>query len=141
MPWIVAFDIWGEDFHPSKVPFAFTRQQDPGAIGTRGRYKGQPEPYGSASYEVSPSVPNASRIRHIVETIEPLMSAIRAAGASRWYINIGRFYCEQCNEEYSLDELQMIARLGCGFIYSAYSVSEDEERELEQKYEKFNPAA
>jgi hypothetical protein len=35
----------------------------------------------------------------------------------------------------------LIARLGCGFTYSAYSVSEDEERELEQKYETFKPVA
>ena len=33
----------------------------------------------------------------------------------------------------------MIARLGCGFIYSAYEVSEDEEQRLRQKYEHFDP--
>ncbi len=131
--------MWGEEFRPSRVPFRFSEQHDPGIIGTLGRYRGQPVPYGSASYRVPPSVPNAERIRHIVHIIEPLLPAIREAGATDWHISIGRFYYAQCNEEYSLEELQLIARLGCGFIYSAYSVSEAEEKELEQKYEDFKP--
>lgn len=131
--------MWGADFRPSRVPFQFTEQHDPGTIGTRYRYRGLPMPYGSASYVVPPSVPNAERIRHVVQTIEPVLPAIRAAGATDCHISIGRFYYAQCNEEYSLEELQLIARLGCGFTYSAYSVSEDEERELEQEYETFKP--
>jgi len=79
-------------------------------------------PYGSARYLAPPSVPNAQRIRHIVQMIEPLLPAIRAAGATERHISIGRFYFAQCNEEYSLEELQMIARLGCGFTYSAYAL-------------------
>ena len=78
-------------------------------------------------------------VRHIVETIEPVLPAIREAGASQWHVSIGRYYYAQCNEEYSLEELQLITRLGCGFTYSAYTVSEDEEREMEHKYEKFIP--
>ncbi len=139
MPWCVSFEIWGEEFHPSKVPFRFTKQHDPGVIGTIGRYRGQPVPYGSASYVVPPSVPNDKRIVHIVQSIEPVLDDIRAAGATKWHISIGRFYYAQCNEEYSLEELQLIARLGCGFIYSAYNVTEEEEKELERKYEDFGP--
>ena len=137
MPWCVSFEIWGEEFSPSRVPFGFTEQHDPGVIGTRGRYRGQPVPYGSASYVVPPSVPNGERIKHIVRAMEPILPLIRQAGASKWHISIGRFYHGQCNEEYSLEELHLIARLGCGFIYSAYNVTEAEERELEQKYEDF----
>ena len=64
MPWCVSFEIWGEEFRPSRVPFGFTAQHDPGVIGTVGRYRGQPMPYGSASYAVPPSVPNRERITH-----------------------------------------------------------------------------
>jgi hypothetical protein len=110
-------------------------------VGTVGRYKGQPLPYGSASYVVPPSVPNTDRIKHIAQTIEPILARIREAGATDWHISIGRYYHAQCNEEYSLEELQLIAGLGCGFIYSAYGVSADEERELEQRYETFKPMA
>jgi hypothetical protein len=94
-------------------------------------------PYGSARYVVPPSVPNTDRIKHVVQVIEPVLAQIRSAGATDWHISIGRFYYAQCNEEYSLEELQLIARLGCGFTYSAYSVTEDEESELEKGYENF----
>lgn len=137
MPWCVSLEIWGQELRRSRVPFQFTEQHDPGVVGPRGRYRGQPVSYGSASYLVPPAVPNADRIRHIVGTIEPVLPTIREAGATEWHISIGRFYHGQCNEEYSLEELQLIARLGCGFTYSAYSVTEAEERQLEQKYEDF----
>lgn len=127
----VSFEIWGEEFRPSQIPFEFTEQHDPGVIGTLGRYRGLPTPYGSASYVVPPCIPDGEMLRYLVLTIEPILTAIRAAGATDWHIRIGRYYHEQCNEDYSLDELQGIARLGCGFTYSAYSVTEDEERELE----------
>jgi hypothetical protein len=137
MPWRISFEISGEDFRPSQVPFSFTEQHDPGIMGTSGRYRGKPLPYGSASYVVPPSIRNADRIKHVVETIEPVLPAIRKAGATDWHISIGRYYYGQCNEGYSLEELKMITRLGCGFIYSAHPVSEDEERELEREYEDF----
>lgn len=141
MPWRVSFEMWGEEFRPSRVSFQFTEQHDPGVVGTVGRYRGQPIPYGSASYVVPSSTPNTDRLRHVVHTIEPVLADIRAAGATDYHISIARSYYAQCNEEYSLEELQLIARLGCGFIYSAYSVTEAEERELEQTYETFKPVA
>lgn len=139
MPSRISFEAWGEKFSPNRVPFKFTEQHDPGAMGTVGRYRGQPVPYGSASYVVPPSIPNADRIRHVVQTIEPILAAIRAAGATKWHISIARYYYAQCNEEYLLEELQLITRLECGFIYSAYSVTEEEERALERKYELSEP--
>ena len=134
MAWRVSIEIQGDEFHPSRIPFAFTEQHDPGVIGKNGRYRGLPIPYGLASYDVPRSIPNKDRIKHLVHVIEPILPAIREAGATDWQISIGRYYYAQCNEEYSLEELQLIARLGCGFIYSAYNVTEEEERELEQKY-------
>ena len=141
MPWRVSFEMWGEEFRPSRVAFQFTEQRDPGVIATVGRYRGQPVLYGSASYVVPPSIPNAVRLRHVVHTFEPVLADIRAAGATDCQISIARYYHAQCNEEYSLEELQLIARLGCGFTYSAYRVSEAEAREMEQTYEDFKPLA
>lgn len=137
MPWCVSFHIYGEAFRPSRVPFQFTKQHDPGIIGIIGRYRGQPVPYGCASYEVPSSVPNIDRIKHVVETFEPLLGEIRAAGATDWHIDICRYYNAQCNEGYTLEEMQLISRLQCGFTYSAYSVSKREERKLERKLETF----
>jgi hypothetical protein len=141
MPYRVSFEMWGERFRPSRVPFRFTEQHDPGVIGTVGHYRGKPLPYGSASYVVPASVPNADRIKHTVQVIEPLLASIREAGATDWHVSIGRYYSAQCNEAYSLEELQLIARLGCGFAYSAYSVTEEEEAERKQKLEAPGPMA
>lgn len=137
MPWCISFEIYGEEFHPSQVPFQFTKQHDPGVIGTIGRYRGQPVPYGKARYDVPPSVPNVDRLKHIVETFEPLIGDIQAAGATNWDISIGRFYNGQCNEGFSLEDLKLIIRLKCGFSYSAYSVSKKEIRRLAREFETF----
>lgn len=139
MPWCISFQIYGEEFHPSRVPFQFTKQHDPGIIGRRGRYRGRPVLYGSASYEVPSSIPNIDRIRHVVETFEPLLGDIRAAGATEWHIDICRYFNAQCNEAYSLDDLLLIARLQCGFWYSAYSVSKKEEKRLQRELGGFRP--
>ena len=141
MPYRVSFEMWGEGFRPSRVLFRFTEQNDPGVIGTVGRYRGKPLPYGSASYVVPASVPNADRIKHTVQIMEPILASIRDAGATDWHVSIGRYYFAQCNEAYSLEELQLIARLGCGFVYSAYSVTEEEEAEWKQKLEAPGPMA
>ena len=141
MPWQVSIVIWGERFYPSRVPFTFTDQHDPGVVGSVGRYRGQPLPYGSASYVAPPSIPNTERIGHVVRTIEPILPAIREAGATRWHVSIGRYFAKQCNEDYSLEQLQLIARLGCGFAYSAYEVSEEEELALQKRYEQFGDLA
>jgi hypothetical protein len=135
MPWHISIQIQGPEFRPSQVHFRFTEQQDPGVIGKFGRYRGQPVPYGSADFVVPSSVSRAQGITYLVHTIEPVLDAIRAAGATDWHISIDRYYHAQCNEEYSLEELKLIARLGCGFIYSAHEVSEAKEREMERKFE------
>lgn len=130
MPWIVSFEIFGEAFAPSLVPFNFSEQQDPGDIGTTGKFKGRPLPYGSASYRVPADVENADRIKHLVAVVKPLLAAIREAGATEWHVSIGRVFDGQCNEEYSQEELLLIASLQCGLVYSAYESSENEEMQL-----------
>jgi len=127
MRWLFSFEVWGEAFRPSLVPFAFTEQHDHHeVIAKRGRYRDQLIPYGSASYLVPSEIPVSERIDHIVQTMEPLIADIRAAGATDYHISIVRFYRAQCNEEYSLENLQLIVRLGCGFVYSAYTEDDDE---------------
>jgi len=138
MPWHISIHIQGPEFRPSQVPFRFTEQHDPGVIGKVGRYRGQAVPYGSASYVVPSSVSSADSIKYLVNKIEPVLDSIRAAGATDWHISIGRYYHAQCNEEYSPEELRLIARLECGFIYSAYEVSEAKEREMERRCEEDN---
>lgn len=138
MPWNVSFQVWGEQFKPSLVDFAFTESHDPGAMGKMGRYRGLPIPYGSANILVPSHIPNAERIRYIVEIALRLLPDLQRAGATEWHVNIGRFYSTQCNEEYSVEELSLLAQLGCPLLYSAYLVSEEEESVLKQDMETFS---
>ena len=120
MSWLISFEMWGEKFHPSQVSFQFTTQHDPGVIGTRGKYRGRPVPYGSASYVVPKSIPRSEGIKHLVMIVEPILNAIEVAGATEWNVHIVRRYADQCNEEFSREELALITRLRCGFTYAAY---------------------
>ena len=134
MPWRISLEVQGDQFHPSRIPFSFTEHHDPGVMGHVGRYRGIPIPYGSASYDVPRSIPVKDRIKHLVLTLEPILPLLKEAGATDWHISIGRYYYAQCNEEYSLEELQLITRLECGFTYSAYNVTAEEELELKKRY-------
>jgi hypothetical protein len=135
MPWRISFEVWGEKFRPGRVSFSFTESQDPGTIGLTGIHRGKPLPYGSASYVVPSTVSKVDSVKYLLSKIAPILDSMRAAGATDWHVNIARYYHAQCNEEYSLDELRLIAQLDCGFTYSAYSMSEEEERKMQQNFE------
>jgi|ERR1051325_3311361 hypothetical protein len=51
----VWYSLWGEKFFPSRLRIGgkmrIVRANDPGDIGTRGRYRGKPTPYGSCNVE------------------------------------------------------------------------------------------
>ncbi len=93
--------------------------------------------------------PPTARTRRPLHAIPPPLSPRRVVEVDDLRIKllegrlalteIGREACAivhltQCNEEYSLEELQSISRLGYGFIYSAYQVCEDEEKSLIEEY-------
>jgi hypothetical protein len=137
MPWVVSFHIWGEQFKPSQIDFAFSDAHDPGIIGQSGKYRGQSVPYGSATVRVPSHIPNEERIRYIVTAALPLLPKLEQAGATDWHLDIGRFYSTQCNEEYSAEELALMSQLRCPLDYSAYQVSEEEEVELISRMETF----
>jgi hypothetical protein len=137
LPWNISFHAWGEQFRPSQIDFTFTEAHDPGVAGKLGRYRDQPVLYGQAVIGVPHHVPNKERIRYIVGVALPLLPELKRAGATEWYLDIARYYSSQCNEEYSTEELALIAQLQCPLLYSAYSVSEEEELELESKWETF----
>lgn len=137
MPWIYSFHAWGEEFRPSQIDFAFTRAHDSGNVGTSGRYRNEIIPFGFADFNVPPTVPNEERTRYLVNILLPLMPELIRAGATDCYMDIGRFYSSQCNEAYSEEDLSLLASVGCRLHYSAYQVSEEEEMELQKKYEQF----
>jgi hypothetical protein len=124
MPWSISFQVRGKQFKPSLVEFTFTESHDCGEIGKAGRYRGQPMPYGSANIHVPSYIPHEERIIYIVNIALRLLPELQRAGATEWHVDIGRFYSTQCNEEYSPEEISLLAQLKCPLLYSAYLVSE-----------------
>ena len=133
MPWIVAFHALGDDFKPSQIDYPFTKSRDTGVIETEGRYRNVPAPFGLIDIEVPPHIPNSERIAFIVKIAQELLPELIRAGATEWEINIGRFYSAQCNEDLISEELALLASLQSPLCYSAYKVSQREERKLEKE--------
>ena len=134
MAWSITFEIRGREFRPSLIDLNFQRQHDVGVLGTRGRYKGLPYPYGSASYLAPSDLAHNLRIPHIAKVFVPRLDQLRRAGAEDWHVSIGRYYSAQCNEEFEAAELTALVELGCSLTYSAYQVDELEEERLAKEF-------
>lgn len=134
MAWIIRFYAQGKQFTPSHINYSFTQAFDAGTIMERGRYANQPAPYGVIVIEAPKEIPNRDRISYVVKAAQSILSELIQAGATEWYLDIGRFYSTQCNESYSNEELALMASLNCHLNYSAYKVSKKEERELDKEY-------
>ena len=129
MSWKISFEIIGDNFDPSKINFNFTEQNQTTDIASSGKFKGKMYNYGSATYISPKNIPRFEKFKHIADTFEPLLNSLKTNGAESWHILIERLFFTQCNEELYPEEIKQIARLNCPVAYSAYSVSEQEEKE------------
>jgi hypothetical protein len=116
----LSFHARGERYKPSSLAYAFTRQNDPGDIGTRGRYKGQPTPFGYSEIEVPALIPLEEKVPHLCREVAPVLAAIRAAGAVDLYVSAGYFWKDQCNFQLTESDLAMLSALGCPISISCY---------------------
>jgi hypothetical protein len=107
----ISFVASGETFRPSTVSAPFSEAEEPGAIGRIGRYRGVPVPFGSASFDVPETEPDG--IRYLHRLVFPLMTALRAAGATDFFIHITYDYHRQCALGFDSNELRMLAEFGC----------------------------
>ncbi|WP_414665172.1 hypothetical protein [Horticoccus sp. 23ND18S-11] len=109
----VSFSVTGTHFTPSKVPAPFSDSHDPGVIGTVGRFRGAPVPYGSAGFEAPEK--EMAKIAWIYERVSPYKSAMRDAGAEHCTLSVTYTYDSQCALSFSQEELKMIVDLDCYF--------------------------
>jgi hypothetical protein len=107
----MTFVACGERFTPSKVGAHFSKAHDPGVVGTVGRYRGVPIPYGSADFDVPEAVPE--KIAYVHERAFPIMASMREAGAEEFWLHITYHYDAQCALGFSKEELKMILELDC----------------------------
>ncbi|MDQ8205794.1 hypothetical protein [Pelagicoccus sp. SDUM812003] len=133
--WHISFFISGDEFAPSKLNIPFTESNDPGDIAKTGRFKGKPRPYGSAWYVTPEHLNPSESFAHLLEVFESRLDDLRLVGATDWHISVNREYYAQCNESFSREDLEMILRLECGFDYSAFTITEEEEQKIDQEDE------
>lgn len=107
----MTFVAHGERFTPSKVPAQYSSAHDPGVIGSVGRHRGSPVPYGSADFDVPEEV--EEKIAYVHERVFPFLAAMRDAGADAFWLHITYHYDSQCALGFSKDELRMILDLDC----------------------------
>lgn len=127
MSWIVTFNIIGDNFDPSKIDIDFNQMNQSYDICTSGPFKGNPYGYGSATFVVPKTIPRIEKFKFLADLFETKLDELRENGAENWWVEIGRLYSHQCNEELDFEEMKQIIRLKCSLTYSAYSVSEEEE--------------
>lgn len=127
MSWIITFNVIGDNFDPNKINIEFNQKNLPQDIAESGVFKGKEYGYGSAIYVVPKEITRLEKFKHLADKFEPLLNELKQNGAEDWWIEIGRLYTHQCNEELDYEEIKQIARLKCTLSYSAYSVSEEEE--------------
>ena len=107
----VTFTALGARFFPSKVSAAYSKAHDPGVIGQLGRYRGQPVPYGVASFDAPEE--EKEKIVYLHRVVFPLLPALRAAGADDFSLHITYKYENQCSIGFSKEEIRLIAELDC----------------------------
>ena len=120
----------GEGFSPIKAEEktgVFLRDKlEVGDISKRGPYRGKPTPYGSGVLEVPAEIPYGHRIMWLVNVLEGKLETIYNLGAEPTQIYAGYYYKDQCNFEFTPQEIQAISKLNIEFGISCYDVSDDE---------------
>jgi hypothetical protein len=120
----ISFVASGERFRPSTLNVPYSETEEPGAIGTRGRYRGIPLPEGSASFDVPETAKDG--IRYLHGLVFPLMPALRAAGATDFFIHITYHFDDQCALGFDSDELKLLAEFGCQVSIDCWKADRDE---------------
>jgi hypothetical protein len=123
-----SLDLWGERFSPREAEaatgLALSDKTEPGALGTAGRYRGVPVPYGSATLEPPASVPPTDRLGWLLATAAPHAEALRGLGAELWRLHVDVRYQAQCNLEFSPEEVAAVAALRVPFTVTCWEDAE-----------------
>lgn len=119
------FRASGPEFSPDNAErnsgIRFSQKNEPGDIGTIGRFRGNPLPYGSCELNGPKTgmdllVPDPS----FFESVEHVARACLAAGATSMLLHLDVAYTEQCNLELSNEFVSALARAGVTITMSCY---------------------
>lgn len=119
----------GDDFSPHSAEEAtgirFSEKSEPGELGTFGKYKDAPLPYGAAQLELLPS-----STEEMLDTDAPpfqdtaFVRKLQSCGASEITLYIEITYRSQCNFELSPRLLHALADLGVAVGFSCFEGGE-----------------
>ena len=128
--YILKCEVQGDRFSPraaeSMTGLALVRKNEPGEIGSIGRFKGQPIPYGAAAVEVPDDLSWDAKWKLLLITMAMHIEALRECGAESIVLDLGCFHEGQCNLAFSSEQLSQVAALGIPFTISCYEVGEGE---------------
>lgn len=110
----------GEQFSPRKVNLPdgvqFHEVNESGDLGTVGRYKGKPTPFGSASLRFPSD--QGTQLREMLLLIERIIAPARLAGATEIELYLGVNFVSQCNFEICPEDLEILGRLKIPLLIS-----------------------
>lgn len=124
--------IWGDSFSPaaaeSLTGLTFARTNEPGQIAERGRYAGQPLPYGSAELRLAanPVVGTADFVAPFSDALTSLrISAeqFRKVGATDITVHFDVAYEAQCNLELKPVSLALLNTLDLPVTITCFEAS------------------
>ena len=125
-----SIELRGATFSPKAATeychLALTNQQEPGSVSSRGRFAGQPAPFGSASVEVPETVPDEEKLMHAISSISGMADKLRSLGVTETYLYVGYFHHGQCNCVLSTAEITALHGLGIPMIFSTYDIGEED---------------
>jgi hypothetical protein len=80
-------------------------------------------PAGSANFDVPEG--EKKGIRYLHSLVYPLMPALRAAGATAFFIHITYHYDYQCGLGFDAEEMRMLAEFGCTVSIDCWKDDDD----------------
>ena len=121
--------LWGEQFSPRRVEEAtglmLSQKDEVGEIPKRGgRYAGQLLPFGAAVLEVPPDIEPDCRLLWLLQAAERHLPTLRQSGATRCMFHLDVRYWDQCNMEFSHEELARISALGIPLTITCWEQTE-----------------
>lgn len=117
--------IVGPAFSPSNVIWLkHTELRDinePGDIGTKGRYKGLPLPYGSCTIIITEKPGDWNLLDNLLIVLEAHIDKIRQQGGTEIILYCNVFHDGQCNFEFTGEELEKISKMNISLAISCYT--------------------
>ena len=123
------FQATGPGFHPWQAGLTFSQSFEPGTVATFGGTSGRVAHFGGALYVVPDEIecqPRQSHYAAVFAHLSQVLAPLRAAGATEFVLHMHRTFGGACNEEFTREELRLLASLGCHFFYVARTGSEND---------------